>query len=727
MEPRKFDISVIITAHHEGRLAHRTLKSLFRAKEYAANNGLIVEIIVVLDKPDVQTVNYFDKYDTDVIKKVNVEFGDLGLSRNYGIELCSGTYVALLDADDLFGRDWLYKAHLYMRTSGSELILHPEYSVFFEGKNHVWKHIDSTSHDYDPLQMLVYNYWTSLCFAKREIFIKFPYEITTKASGYGFEDWHFNCETLAGGVEHRVVPGTVMLIRAKRSGSLLANTVAQSRMLRKTTYFEYDKVIKLTDRIDDNYIVKADNNIANALLEIKKYVSKLTDPLFVKYPKLYPFLIGKSWQLQAVASNLAGNKVVPEWLIDEWKSLNNIEPQTFPDKSTLSSLVQYKIPTSPITKYYKKLFTTIGSKVTHVVVVPWLKRAGGDLVALNYIKYLCDCGFGESLVVLSTLKGESPWCSRLPQEVCFIEFGNICSDLKEDERIALLAKLLIQWSPATLHNINSELLYKVLVRHGNAISCSTNVYTSVFCFDYTDEGKKSGWHLTYLPDCYDCLSGIFSDNYKVLDEIDEIFSFGKDKMRVHYQPIPIQSSVKKKRGVYEQLNVLWAGRIDRQKRPDILIDIAKNTLKLPIHYHVYGHSLLSSDIYSDILKNLSNVTMYGAFDGIGSLPLDYYDVLLFTSQYEGIPTTVIEAMLSGVPVIASSVGGLPEIIRNGVTGILIEPFDDVSLYVSALNNILESKYDLNLLADNGFQSVSAQHSWESFRNKISNVKGYLPK
>ena len=48
-------------------------------------------------------------------------------------------------------------------------------------------------------------------------------------------------------------------------------------------------------------------------------------------------------------------------------------------------------------------------------------------------------------------------------------------------------------------------------------------------------------------------------------------------------------------------------------------------------------------------------------------------VVALASDYEGCPLSLIEAMAAGVPVVATSVGGVPEVVRDGVTGILAEP------------------------------------------------------
>lgn len=53
--------------------------------------------------------------------------------------------------------------------------------------------------------------------------------------------------------------------------------------------------------------------------------------------------------------------------------------------------------------------------------------------------------------------------------------------------------------------------------------------------------------------------------------------------------------------------------------------------------------------------------------------LAHGDVFLMPSKWEGVPMAVIEAMATGLPVIASKVGGLPNLVEDGVDGILIEP------------------------------------------------------
>jgi glycosyltransferase involved in cell wall biosynthesis len=76
------------------------------------------------------------------------------------------------------------------------------------------------------------------------------------------------------------------------------------------------------------------------------------------------------------------------------------------------------------------------------------------------------------------------------------------------------------------------------------------------------------------------------------------------------------------------------------------------------------------------------------------------DVFLLPSYMEGLPTSVIEAMSFGIPVIASNIDGIPEVIINNYNGLLSHP-NDINLFV--LNLIKIKNIDLRIkFSDNGY-------------------------
>jgi glycosyltransferase involved in cell wall biosynthesis len=65
------------------------------------------------------------------------------------------------------------------------------------------------------------------------------------------------------------------------------------------------------------------------------------------------------------------------------------------------------------------------------------------------------------------------------------------------------------------------------------------------------------------------------------------------------------------------------------------------------------------------------------------------DCFAFASHAEGVPNVVLEAMAAGLPAAATSVGGIPEIIADGVTGLLVPPRDAPAL-AAAVDRLLRN-------------------------------------
>ena len=63
------------------------------------------------------------------------------------------------------------------------------------------------------------------------------------------------------------------------------------------------------------------------------------------------------------------------------------------------------------------------------------------------------------------------------------------------------------------------------------------------------------------------------------------------------------------------------------------------------------------------------------------------DIFVLSSTSEGLPLSILEAMVAGLPVVASSVGGVPEAVEEGETGLLVPPRDPVRL-AAALERLL---------------------------------------
>jgi glycosyltransferase involved in cell wall biosynthesis len=216
------DVTVILNAHQEGLLAQPTLASLSQALDHAAGSGVQSEVIAVLDRPDAVTVEVFSSFvqSRNDANLLVVDNGDPGMSRNDGVLAGRAEWIALLDADDLWGANWLSAAYHAATAEPRLVVWHPEISLYFGEDEHVFLHVDMEDPNYDPMGLAIANYWTALCFAPRPLLLEEPHPSTNLKRQIGYEDWSWNMTVIARGALHKVVPGTGHAIRRKKSSNL---------------------------------------------------------------------------------------------------------------------------------------------------------------------------------------------------------------------------------------------------------------------------------------------------------------------------------------------------------------------------------------------------------------------------------------------------------------------------------------------------------------------------
>lgn len=92
------------------------------------------------------------------------------------------------------------------------------------------------------------------------------------------------------------------------------------------------------------------------------------------------------------------------------------------------------------------------------------------------------------------------------------------------------------------------------------------------------------------------------------------------------------------------------------------------------------------------------------------VPLWVSDVYCHISLQEGLPNSILEAMVCGKPIVAAKIGGIPEVIQSGVTGILVEP--DVQSVIDGIKNVLDDPISSRRLATNASTVAIEEYSWD---------------
>jgi glycosyltransferase involved in cell wall biosynthesis len=232
----KIDISVIVNLHAEGMKARSSFISIAHAKAYAEGRGLRVEVLAVLDRPSNETAEFVDSCDVVDFRRIEVSFGDLGRARNAGTAMTKGDWVSFLDADDMWGENWLTAAYEAGMNDPRPIVWHPLCLIYFGAQRLLFIHVDSEDADFDPLNLSMANYWSSQSFARRGLYLSVPYPETDLERQQGYEDWGWNIETFSRGFIHKYVPNTVSAIRRQRD-SLHVKTFARKAMPKASRLF----------------------------------------------------------------------------------------------------------------------------------------------------------------------------------------------------------------------------------------------------------------------------------------------------------------------------------------------------------------------------------------------------------------------------------------------------------------------------------------------------------
>lgn len=136
------------------------------------------------------------------------------------------------------------------------------------------------------------------------------------------------------------------------------------------------------------------------------------------------------------------------------------------------------------------------------------------------------------------------------------------------------------------------------------------------------------------------------------------------------------------------------GRLYSYKNHRLFLDMARSVLDKykdrDIQFMIVGDGPLNSELkdYAELLMIGRNVIFAGERFDIPEL-LRSMDIFVMTSIYEGLPNSVMEAMSVGLPVVATDVGGMGELIVDKITGLLCPP-----------NNVHELAEAISYLIDN---------------------------
>ena len=160
--------------------------------------------------------------------------------------------------------------------------------------------------------------------------------------------------------------------------------------------------------------------------------------------------------------------------------------------------------------------------------------------------------------------------------------------------------------------------------------------------------------------------------------------------------------------------VTMIGRLSPEKGHRTFLQAAKEVSSNRNHvkFLIVGDGPMGEELRAEVARlNLENHVIFTGFRR--DMP-DMYalsDVMVNASTIEGLPMTILEAMASNVPVIATPVGGTPDVIKDGETGLLFDA-QDVDALTKRIESLIDDPGRRRRLAAAAYEFVAMNHSLE---------------
>jgi glycosyltransferase involved in cell wall biosynthesis len=175
-----------------------------------------------------------------------------------------------------------------------------------------------------------------------------------------------------------------------------------------------------------------------------------------------------------------------------------------------------------------------------------------------------------------------------------------------------------------------------------------------------------------------------------------------------FQPVSSAAHELKTRDTFR---IGFIGRLDPVKRiPDLLGAVA--SLDDDYRLHVFGEGSQRPHLESlvDRLGITDRVTLHGAI-ARPQAGLDRIDLLVLPSEAEGFGLVLIEAMASGVPVVATDAPGICDVVQDGKTGLLV-PVASPDALARAIRGVAEDAALRCRLVENALTDVRERFTWD---------------
>ena len=222
---------------------------------------------------------------------------------------------------------------------------------------------------------------------------------------------------------------------------------------------------------------------------------------------------------------------------------------------------------------------------------------------------------------------------------------------------------------------------------------------------------------------YNRYSKIICSSKQVQNSLIKWIPKNKEKTEVIHNGTPIHSKSYSHQ-LIKKYDILFVGRLVHQKGIRFLLEaisILQNKYKKYIKAAVVGGGPLEKELKKmcEELKINDSVEFLGIRRDIDQL-MKSSKLFVLPSCWEGFGIVLIEAMKNRLPIVATNIGGIPEIITDGNEGILI-PKANSEILAESINKVLEDEKLRSKLIQNAYRKVQKKYSIERYTISLLNL------
>ena len=231
------------------------------------------------------------------------------------------------------------------------------------------------------------------------------------------------------------------------------------------------------------------------------------------------------------------------------------------------------------------------------------------------------------------------------------------------------------------------------------------------CSEASESGRLGGWLNLHCP-------GTIAANSQVA--LAYARAQGISASRLYFLPNVVDTEWFKPPNDLskEPLTLITVGRLVKEKRLDRFISIIGRLwrdYRLNVRGLVVGPGCRDEDLGPQLESQARSLGLFPDLvqfrGGVSDIRSVYHEaaICVLTSDYEGTPNVLLEAMAAGLPVVATNVGGVPGIVRHGRTGFLLEP-DDLDGFVTAIVDLVRNPELRTIMGRRARAFVEEHHS-----------------